>query len=86
MPAEMTLPGSPSIAGPENVIGPAADVAEARDAIEQGGLAGAVRADQAADLAAPQLQRDAVQGANAAEANRDVFNVQNGGSARPAPC
>ena len=46
---------------------PAGGRQQAGDDIDQGGLAGAVRTDQAEDLAAPQSEADAVQGAQAGE-------------------
>ena len=49
---------------------------DAADAVEQRGLAGAVRADQAADLAVADVERDAAQRDDAAEAHRHVGNAE----------
>jgi hypothetical protein len=49
---------------------------EATDAVEHHGLAGAVGADQAADLAAPDIEADAGQGHDAAEAHRHAGHAQ----------
>src|SRR3954464_1336261 len=48
----------------------------AEDAIEQRGLAAAVRPDDAEDLALVHLERDAVDRMNAAETLRDIADVE----------
>src|SRR5579863_8457512 len=52
------------------------EAVEAADAIEQRGLAGTVRTDQAADLAIADIERHAAQGDDAAKAHRDVRNAE----------
>ena len=52
---------------------------KAGDAIEYGGLAGAVRPDQCRDRAAPDLERQIVDGDETAEAHRQVFDTEHGG-------
>src|SRR5215831_13030478 len=47
---------------------------EPRQAIEQGGLSGAVRADQAENLTLAELQRHVVERDNSAEIDADVAN------------
>ena len=49
---------------------------EAADAVEQRGLAGAVRPDQAADLAVADIERHAAECDDAAEAHRHVGNPE----------
>src|SRR5207302_1978394 len=49
---------------------------EPRDGVEDGGLAGAVRADDPEDLAFLELEADAVQGVDAAVALRDVPGLE----------
>jgi len=51
---------------------------ETGDAIEHGGLAGAVRADQRGDLAALGLEREVVDGHQAAELHRQVLDLEQG--------
>src|SRR5207244_13288756 len=53
-----------------------ARLVEPAQAIEQGGLAGAVRADQSKDLAAALIQRDVVKRNDAAEHNAHLANGQ----------
>ena len=52
------------------------DRVESRDAVEQRGFAGAVRPDQAADLAGIHLTRHAIERANAAETHRHVSDAK----------
>ena len=56
---------------------------EASDHVEGSRLAGAVRADQAGDLALLHLERDVVQRDDAAEAARDVLQLEERHQARP---
>src|SRR5439155_21494006 len=49
---------------------------DAGDAVEHGGLAGAVRADQAEDLALEEVEGDVGQCLDAAEPQRDVLDLQ----------
>src|SRR5882762_2423696 len=49
---------------------------EARDAVEQGGLAGAVRPDQREDLAAPDLEAYTIDCHQASEALGEVSELQ----------
>ena len=51
---------------------------EAGDAVEDGRLAGAVRADQRGDLSALCLERDVADGDEPAEAHRQVIDAQDG--------
>ena len=51
---------------------------EPRDAIEDGGLAGAVRADQRVDRALGDLHREVTERAQAAEANADITQCEEG--------
>ncbi len=51
---------------------------EAGDAVEHGRLAGAVRADQRGDLAAPGLEGQVVDGHEAAELHRQMLDRQDG--------
>ena len=64
----------------QNVAG--ARLVEPGEAVEQGGLAGAVRPDQAEDCALVHVERHAVQGNDAAEHDADVANREQG----PFPC
>src|SRR5581483_1117637 len=57
---------------------------DAADDVEQRGLAGAVGADQAADLAAPHLQVDAFEHLHAAEADVKIAHGEDGGAHRSA--
>ena len=50
---------------------------DARDAVERGRFARAVRADERDDFALIDIHREVVDGYNAAELHGDVFNVQN---------
>ena len=50
---------------------------DARDAVERGRFAGAVRADERDDLTLVDIHREVVDGHNAAKLHGDVFNVQN---------
>jgi hypothetical protein len=54
----------------------AGEAAPARDGVDDGGLAGTVGADEAADLAALQRQVDAVQGLDAAVVDGHVGGLQ----------
>jgi hypothetical protein len=49
---------------------------EARQAVEERGLAGAVRSDQTDDLPRIDAERDAVQRDDAAEANGDIGDLE----------
>src|SRR5579872_5391689 len=49
---------------------------EARDHIEQGGLARSIGSDEAHHLTRRDLERDVIDGENAAEADRDVANTK----------
>ncbi len=51
---------------------------EAGDAVEDRGLAGAVRADERGDVAAPGLEAEVVDRHQPAEAHGEVLNVENG--------
>ena len=53
-----------------------AERVEARQAVEQRRLAGAVRADEADDVAARDRERDAVERDDAAEADRHVLDLE----------
>ena len=53
-----------------------AERVEARQAVEHRRLAGAVRADEADDVAAPHDERDAVERDDPAEAHRDVLDLE----------
>ena len=59
---------------PSNRIVPECGIVEAGDAVEQRGLAGAVRPDQAADRAAGDVEADVLQRGHAAEADRDAVD------------
>ena len=60
---------------------------EAGDAVEDGGLAGAVRADQRGDVAAPDLEGEIVDGDEAAEAHRQMLDDEQGiGLPAHQPC
>ena len=61
---------------PSNAMSPVAERVEPRQAVEERGLAGAVRADQADDLPARDVERDAVERDDAAEAHRDVGHLE----------
>ena len=52
------------------------EAVEAADAVEQRGLAGTVRPDQAADLAVADIERHAAKRDHAAEPHRDIGNVE----------
>ena len=52
------------------------EAVEAADAVEQRGLAGAVRSDQSADLAVADIERNTSQRDHAAEAHRHLGNPQ----------
>ena len=67
-PRQQRAPGEQDVAPVRRV--------EAADAIEQRRLAGAVRTDQAEDLALVQRERDAVERDDAAEPQRDVANLE----------
>ena len=56
----------------------AAGAGEPGDHVEQGGLAGAVGADQPEDLPLPQLQAHAIEGQQAAEAAADRLHLEQG--------
>ena len=58
---------------------PRVRIIETRDAIEERRLAGAVRADQAADRAAGDLERDVVERGHAAEPDRQPPDRKQGG-------
>src|ERR1019366_1175162 len=58
---------------------------KSRQAIEQRGLAGAVRADQPADLAARDFEMDIVERDDAAETNRQAFDRKQSGRSARAP-
>jgi hypothetical protein len=65
----------------EQALAVEADVAgvgavEPRDEVEDGGLAGAVRADQAGDLAALDVEREAVERDDAAEAPCQLVDLE----------
>ena len=60
----------------QNIAG--ARLVEAAEAIEQCGLAGAVRSDQAEDLALLHVERNTVQRNDAAEHDADVANREQG--------
>ena len=51
---------------------------EAGDAVEDGGLSSAVRPDQGGDVAAPRLERQVVDGDEAAEAHRQMLDREDG--------
>ena len=51
---------------------------EARDDVERGRLAGAVRPDQPGDVPLLHVERDAVEGDDASEAKRDVPDGEEG--------
>ena len=53
---------------------------EAGDAVEHRGLAGAVRADQRGDVAAPGLEGQVADGDQAAEAHRQMLDLEDGSS------
>ena len=53
-----------------------ARLVEAGDAVEHGGLAGAVRPDQRGDVAAPDGEREAVDGDEAAEPHGEMLDLQ----------
>ena len=55
------------------------------DDVEHRGLAGAVRTDEAADLARVDRERQAVERGDAAEAHGDVFDFQYGQRVPPLP-
>ena len=55
---------------------PFARLVEAGDAVEHGGLAGAVRPDQRGDVAAPDGERQAVDGDEAAEPHGEMLDPQ----------
>ena len=59
-------------------MSPDARLVEPGEAVEQRGLAGAVRPDQAEDLALVHVERDAVQRDDAAEHDADVANREQG--------
>ena len=72
----MRWAGRSRIERPSNRMSPAARRVEARQAIEQRGLAGAVRADEAEDLPRLEIEGHAVERHDAAEAHGDVANRQ----------
>ena len=64
---------------------PRGRLVEAGDAVEHGGLAGAVRADQRGDLASLGAERQIVDGHNAAETHGQTIDVKNVIAAHPWP-
>jgi hypothetical protein len=74
---------------PVELHAPRVRLVEPRDDVERGRLAGAVRPDEARDLAFLDVERHAVEGDDAAEAERDVLDREEGHrSENPnrAPC
>jgi hypothetical protein len=61
---------------------PGGRTVEARQAIEQGRLAGSVRPDQADDLTRLDIERDVVEGDDPAEANSDIPDAEDWDSMR----
>ena len=59
------------------------DLIDAGEHVEHGGLARAVGADQRDDLALIHMEADVVHGAQAAELDRDVFNIQKAHACAP---
>ena len=59
---------------------------DATEAIEQGGLAGAVRADDAADLAAPHVKTDIVERDDAPETHAETADTKQRRLRRPLSC
>src|SRR5205085_1046654 len=78
--AEEAPAGQAELAG----VGPV----EAGDNVEERRLAGAVRPDQPDDLVLARVERDTVEGDDAAEAPADVLDVEEGGHRPkyPKPC
>ena len=59
------------------------DLVDAGEYVEHRGLARAVGADQGDDLALVDVEADVVHGAQAAELDRDVFNIQKAHACAP---
>ncbi len=59
---------------PQTSIVPASGIAQPDQALDGGGLAGAVRAEQAEDLAGADLEADAVDGVHGAVALAQILN------------
>ena len=68
--------GSPASERPSNRMSPGIGAVDAADAVEQRGLAGAVRPDQAADLAAPDIEGHAVHRDDAAKTHHNAEYAQ----------
>jgi len=62
------------------------ELIQAREAIEERGFAGAIGADQAGDLALGHFKTDAIQGHDAAKANTDAANGEQGGNVCDGRC
>ena len=73
------MPGDAGKRPPVEHDRPCSRIIEARDAIEEGRLACAVRADQAADRAARDLEGNVLERRHAAEPDRQPLNRQQGG-------
>ena len=78
--------GSAVTSSPSNTIEPWVGGSTPGDQVEQRRLAGAVGADQADDLAAPDRNRDIAVGDEAAEALPDAAGFQQRASSRRLPC
>ena len=85
-PLRATMCGArPEMRSPLNSTSPGARRQERGDQLEQGGLAGAVRADHREDLAARDVEGDVVDGDQAAEALGQVLDLRGAPPSRRLP-